>query len=119
MGKSFIAQHLGYAAVRAGHTVRFVHADAFFRTMAQARVDHSTDKTFRSLLCHSFIIVMSSNPHSHAAGPGLLLRELADREHVFDDLQVRIRAVREPYLAPLITGDDVVDGLVADNDLGL
>ena len=70
-------------------------------------------------LCHSFIIVMSSNPHSHAAGPGLLLRELADREHVFDDLQVRIRAVREPYLAPLITGDDVVDGLVADNDLGL
>ncbi len=27
VGKSFIAQALGYAAVRAGHSVRFVHAD--------------------------------------------------------------------------------------------
>ena len=50
--------------------------------------------------------------------PGLLLRELADWEHAIDDLQVRIRAVREPYPAPLISGD-VVEGLVADNDLGL
>ena len=37
VGKSFIAQALGYAAIRAGHTVRFVHADGFFRAMAQAR----------------------------------------------------------------------------------
>ena len=27
VGKSFLAQALGYAAVRAGHTVRFIHAD--------------------------------------------------------------------------------------------
>ena len=27
VGKSFLAQALGYAAVRAGHTVRFSHAD--------------------------------------------------------------------------------------------
>ena len=32
---------LGYAAIRAGYTVRFVHADDFFRSMAQARVDNS------------------------------------------------------------------------------
>ena len=61
--------------------------------------------------------------------PGLLLRELADWEspgHAIDDLQVRIRAVRlltiRPHPAPLtlltISGD-VVEGLVADNDLGL
>ena len=40
VGKSFLAQALGYAAVRAGHTVRFSHADDYFRTMAQARVDN-------------------------------------------------------------------------------
>ena len=51
--------------------------------------------------------------------PGLLLRELADREHAVDNLLVRIRAVGEPCPAPLISGDDVVEGLVADNDLGL
>ena len=43
VGKSFLVQALGYAAVRSGHTVRFIHADNFhadnfFRAMAQARV---------------------------------------------------------------------------------
>ena len=41
VGKSFLAQALGYAAVRAGHSVRFIRADAFFRTLAQSRVDHT------------------------------------------------------------------------------
>ena len=31
VGKSFLAQALGYAAVRAGHTVRFIHADDYFK----------------------------------------------------------------------------------------
>ena len=38
VGKSFLAQALGYAAVRSGHTVRFIHADNFFWAMAQAKV---------------------------------------------------------------------------------
>ena len=46
--KSFLAQALGYSAIRAGHTVRFSHADDFFKTVAQARVDNSTDRSFRS-----------------------------------------------------------------------
>ena len=37
----FLAQALGYAAVRAGHTVRCVHADGLFKAMSQARVDNS------------------------------------------------------------------------------
>ena len=57
VGKSFIAQALGYAAVRAGHSVRFIRADDFFRAMAQARVDHSTDKTFRSFLSPDLLIL--------------------------------------------------------------
>ena len=43
VGKSFLAQALGYSAIRAGHTVRFSHADDFFKAMAQARVDNSVD----------------------------------------------------------------------------
>ena len=35
VGKSFLAQALGYAAVRSGHTVRFTHADDYFRVMSQ------------------------------------------------------------------------------------
>ena len=49
VGKSFLAQALGYAAIRAGHTVRFSHADDLFKAMSQARVDNSVDRTFRSL----------------------------------------------------------------------
>ena len=33
VGKSFLAQALGYSAVRAGHTVRFSHAADFFNAM--------------------------------------------------------------------------------------
>ena len=50
VGKSFIAQALGYAAVRAGHTVRFIHANDFFRAVALAKVDHSTDNTIQSFI---------------------------------------------------------------------
>ena len=39
VGKSFFAQALGYAAVRAGYSVRFSHADDFFKALTQARVD--------------------------------------------------------------------------------
>ena len=34
VGKSFLAQALGYATVRSGHTVGFIQADDFFKVMA-------------------------------------------------------------------------------------
>jgi DNA replication protein DnaC len=57
VGKSFLAQALGYAAVRAGHSVRFTRADAFFRALAQSRVDHTLEKTFRSFLNPDLLII--------------------------------------------------------------
>ena len=57
VGKSFLAQALGYAAVRAGHSVRFIRADAFFRTLAQSRVDHTLEKTFRSFITPDLIVL--------------------------------------------------------------
>ena len=57
VGKSFLAQALGYAVVRAGYSVRFTRADAFFRTMTQSTVDHTLEKTFRSFLSPDLLIV--------------------------------------------------------------
>ena len=81
VGKSFIAQALGYAAVRAGHSVRFVHADDFFRAMAQARVDHSTDKTFRSFLAPDLLILDDLGLHRMTQQQSIDLYELVIARH--------------------------------------
>ena len=57
VGKSFLAQALVYAAARAGHNVRFTRTDVYFRTLAQARVDHTIEKTFRSFLTPDLLIL--------------------------------------------------------------
>jgi DNA replication protein DnaC len=57
VGKSFLAQALGYAAVRSGYSVRFTRADAFFRSLAQSRVDHTLEKTYRSFLAPNLLIL--------------------------------------------------------------
>ena len=57
VGKSFLAQALGYAAVKAGHAVRFARADHFFRDMARARLDATTERTFRSYLAPDLLIL--------------------------------------------------------------
>lgn len=57
VGKSFLAQALGYAAVRSGHSARFTRADDLLRTLAQARVDHTLEKAFRSFLAPDVLIL--------------------------------------------------------------
>ena len=57
VGKSFLAQALGYTAVRSGHTVRFIRADDFCKAMAQARVDNSLERTLRSFLSPDLLIL--------------------------------------------------------------
>ena len=57
VGKSFLAQALGYATARTGHNVRFTRTDVYFRTLAQARVDHTVEKTFRSFLTPDLLIL--------------------------------------------------------------
>jgi DNA replication protein DnaC len=57
VGKSYLAQALGYAAARAGHNVRFIRSDVYFRTLAQARVDHTIEKAFHSFLTPDLLIL--------------------------------------------------------------
>ena len=81
VGKSFIAQALGYAAIRAGHSVRFLRADDFLRAMAQARVDHSTDKTFRSFLSPDLLILDDLGLHKLTQQQSIDLYELVIARH--------------------------------------
>ena len=39
------------------HTVRFIHADDYLMVMAQARVDNSVERTFRSFLSPDLLIL--------------------------------------------------------------
>lgn len=57
VGKSFLAQAIGYAAVRANYNVRFIRADDFFRILSQARADQSLEKVLRSFLVPDLLIL--------------------------------------------------------------
>ena len=81
VGKSFLAQSLGYAAVRAGHSVRFTRADAFFRTLAQSRVDHTLEKAFRSFLSPDILIIDDFGLQKLTAQQSTDLHELVIARH--------------------------------------
>lgn len=91
VGKSFLAQALGYAAVRAGHSVRFTRADAFLRTLAQSRVDHTLEKAFRSFLSPDLLVLDDFGLQKLTAQQSTDLYELIIARH------------RQPLLSP-VTG---------------
>ena len=96
VGKTFLAQALGYTAVRAGHTVPFLHADDFFRAMTQGRVDNSVDRTFRSFLSPDLLILDDLGLHRLSAQQSADLYELIiGRHRVSSFIITSNRAVQE------------------------
>ena len=81
VGKSFMAQALGYTDVRAGNTVRFSHADDYFRLMNQARVDNSLERTFRSFLSPDLQILDDLGLHRFTDQQSADLYELILNRH--------------------------------------
>lgn len=81
VGKTFLAQALGTAAVRAGHAVLFSRADALFKDLAQARVDHSFEKAFRRYLVPELLIVDDFGLHRLTAQQSQDLYELVIERH--------------------------------------
>jgi DNA replication protein DnaC len=57
VGKTMLAQCLGSASVRAGHSVVFVRTDALLAELGQARADRSYDKVFRRYLAPDLVIL--------------------------------------------------------------
>ena len=76
VGKSFLSQALGYAAVRSGHTVCFIHADDHFKVMNQTRVDNSLECTFRSFLSPDLLILDGLILNRHRASSFMITSNL-------------------------------------------
>jgi DNA replication protein DnaC len=81
VGKTFLAQALGTAAVRAGHTVLFTRADQLFKDLAQSRMDHSFEKAFRRYLTPDLLIVDDFGLHRLTAQQSSDLYELIIERH--------------------------------------
>jgi DNA replication protein DnaC len=81
VGKTFLAQALGVAAVRGGHTVLFTRLDGFFKDLAQARVDHSFEKAFRRYLTPDLLILDDFGLHRFSALQSSDLYELIIERH--------------------------------------
>ncbi len=81
VGKTFLAQALGAAAVRAGHSVLFIRADALFKELAQARADHTFEKVFRRFLVPQLLLVDDFGLHRLSAQQSGDLYELVIERH--------------------------------------
>ena len=81
VGKSFLAQALGYCAIRAGHSVLFTRADALFKSLLQARADHSLEKEFRRYLAPELLIVDNFGLRKLTAQQSTDLHELIVARH--------------------------------------
>ena len=114
VGKSFLSQALGYAAVRAGHSVRFIRADAFFRNLAQARVDHTLEKIFRSFISPDLLILDDFGLQKLTPGQSTDLYELIIARHRQSSLVVTSNRAVEEWLGLFddpILGNSALDRL--------
>ena len=114
VGKSFLAQALGYAAVCAGHSVRFTRADNFFRDLAQSRVDHTLEKTFRSYLCPDLLILDDFGLQKLTAQQSTDLYELIVARHRKSSLVITSNRAVEEWLGLFddpILGNSALDRL--------
>jgi DNA replication protein DnaC len=81
VGKTFLAQALGHAAARAGHTVLFTRADILLKDLAQARVDHSYERAFRHYLAPELLVIDDFGLHRLSAQQSSDLYELIIERH--------------------------------------
>ena len=98
----------------AGYTVRFVHADDFFRSMAQARVDNSVDRTFRTFLTPDLLIVDDLGLHRLTGQQSADLYELIINRHRVSSFVITSNRAVEEWLSLFddpILGNSALDRL--------
>ena len=81
VGKTSLAQALGHCAIRAGHSTLFVRADDLFRSLLQARADHTFERDFRRFLAPELLIVDDFGLHRLTAQQSGDLYELIIGRH--------------------------------------
>ena len=114
VGKTFLAQALGYTAVRAGHSVRFLHSDDFIRAMTQARVDNSLERTFRSFLSPDLLILDDLGLHKLTSQQSADLYELIIGRHRASSFVITSNQAVEEWLSVFedpILGNSALDRL--------
>ena len=112
--KSFMAQALGYAAARAGYSVRFIHADDYFKAMSQARADNSVDKTFRSFLTPDLLILDDLGLHRLTAQQSDDFHQLVIGKHRASSFVITSNPAIEEWLGLFndpILGNSALDHL--------
>ena len=57
VGKTYLANALAHAAIRAGQRVQSIRSDQLLKTMHQSRADHSTERALRSFLTPSLLLI--------------------------------------------------------------
>ena len=105
---------MGFTAIRAGYTVRFVHSDDFFRAMAQARVDNSVDRTFRSFLATDLLILDDLGLHRLTAQQSADLYQLIINRHRASSFIITSNRAVEEWLTLFedpILGNSALDRL--------
>ncbi len=85
--------------VSGGHTVRFIHADDFFKTMTQARVDNSVERTFRSFLSPDLLILDDLGLHRLTAQQSADLYELIISRHRVSSFVITSNRAVEEWLS--------------------
>ena len=114
VGKSFLAQALGYAAVKAGSSVRFARADHFFRDMARARLDATLERTFRSYLSPDLLILDDLGLQRFSQQQSVDLYELVIARHRTSSFVITSNRAVEEWLALFadpVLGNSALDRL--------
>ena len=114
VGKSFLAQALGYAAVKTGYSVRFARADRFFGDMARARLDGSSERTFRSYLAPDLLILDDLGLQRFSQQQSLDLYELVIARHRVSSFVITSNRAIEEWLALFadpVLGNSALDRL--------
>jgi DNA replication protein DnaC len=81
VGKTFLVQALGAAAVRAGHSVVFTRADGLLKDLGQARGDHTYERVFRRYLAPDLLILDDFALHRLSAQQSEDLYDLIIERH--------------------------------------
>lgn len=114
VGKTFLAQALGSAAVRAGHSVLFSRADALLKDLAQARADHTYERAFRRYLAPQLLIVDDFGLHRLSSQQSSDWYELIIERHRRSSFIVTANRAVDEWLALFddpILGNSALDRL--------
>ena len=97
-----------------GYTARFLHADNYFRSMAQARVDNVVDRTFRSFLSPDLLILDDLGLHRLTSQQSADLYQLIISRHRVSSFVITSNRAVEEWLSLFddpILGSSALDRL--------